>query len=87
MRKPNELPENILKQKWYCLTLKVQARNESVLVSIHDLPAVIASLGVGIFSNAKAVPVLTVASGPMLTTKGVGLGPNYFVVSIDQAWY
>ncbi|RME91931.1 MAG: hypothetical protein D6772_17610, partial [Bacteroidetes bacterium] len=36
----------ILKQKWYCLTLKVQARNESVMVSIHDLPAVIASLGV-----------------------------------------
>ncbi|RME97509.1 MAG: hypothetical protein D6772_10340 [Bacteroidetes bacterium] len=36
-----------LKQKWYCLTLKVQARNESVMVSSHDLPAVIASLGVG----------------------------------------
>jgi len=38
---------SILKQKWYYLTLKVQARNESVRVSIHDLPAVIASLGVG----------------------------------------
>ncbi|RME92876.1 MAG: hypothetical protein D6772_16460, partial [Bacteroidetes bacterium] len=53
---------------WYGLTLKVQARNESVMVSIHDLPAVIASLGVGIFPNAKATLVLTAASGYLLTT-------------------
>jgi len=57
----------ILKQKWYCLTLKVQARNESVMVRILDVPAVIASLGVGIFTNAKATLVLTIASGPVLT--------------------
>ncbi|RME92869.1 MAG: hypothetical protein D6772_16470, partial [Bacteroidetes bacterium] len=44
---------SILKQKWYCLTLKVQARKDSVLVSIHDLPAVIASLGVGIYPKPQ----------------------------------
>ncbi|RME91817.1 MAG: hypothetical protein D6772_17785 [Bacteroidetes bacterium] len=76
---------DILKLKWYCLTLKVQARKESVMVSIHHLPAVIASLGVEIFPNAKAMPVLTSLPKYLVRRvayEGIRLGPNPFVVSI-----
>jgi len=41
-----------------------------------DLPAVIASLGVGISPNAKATPVLTAASGPVLTA-----APEYMLTT------
>ncbi|RME91958.1 MAG: hypothetical protein D6772_17570 [Bacteroidetes bacterium] len=63
----------ILKQKWYCLTLKVKARNESVIISIHDLPAVIASLGVGIYPKPQH-EFLTLTCIDSITTQVVACG-------------